>query len=62
MERPAPAPPRLLYSVPEAAEQLRISVPGLNLLIASGEIASIKLGRRRLVPHDAIVDLIDSLR
>ena len=53
---------RLLYDIPDAADQLSVSARVLAKLIAEGEVASVKLGRRRLVPHDALVDYIERLR
>ena len=42
--------PRLLMSVPEAAAALGVCRATVFALIASGAIASIKVGRRRLIP------------
>lgn len=53
---------RLLYSVPDAADQLSISARVLERLIADGDVATVKIGRRRLVPHDALVDYLDRIK
>jgi excisionase family DNA binding protein len=53
---------RLLYDKPAAAEQLSVSTRVLDRLIADGEIGSVLIGRRRLVPHDALEDYIARLR
>lgn len=53
---------RLLYDIPEASEQLSVSERVIARLIKDGEIDSVKLGRRRLVPHEAIVDYIKRLQ
>jgi len=53
---------RLLYDKPEAAEQLSVSVRVLERLISDGEIESVQIGRRRLVPAEALVDYIDRVR
>lgn len=53
---------RKLYSVPEAAEQLSISERVLSRLIADGQIETVKIGRRRLVPSDCIDVYIEHLR
>jgi excisionase family DNA binding protein len=53
---------RLLYSKPDAAEQLSISERVLDRLLRDGEIASVLIGRRRLVPADALVDYIDRIK
>jgi excisionase family DNA binding protein len=52
---------RLAYSPAEAAELIGISRAGLYQLMAAGSITSVKLGRRRLIRHEAIVDLLDRL-
>ena len=50
--------PRVAYSVPEAAAVLGISRPTLYRLINRGELTTFTLGRRRLVSHQAIADLV----
>lgn len=49
----APAGPVML-SVPEAAEQLGVGTTKLKQLIASGHVASVTVGRRRLVPTASV--------
>lgn len=49
---------KLTYPITEAAEQLSVSARVVEKLIASGELASFKVGRRRLVAHDDLVDYI----
>lgn len=56
-DRPAKAPPRLL-SVDEAAEALGIGRTALYAAIASGQVQSVSIGRRRLVPASAIAELV----
>lgn len=53
---------RLLYAIPDAADQISVSARVLERLIADGEVESVKVGRRRLVPHDALTDYIERLR
>ena len=53
---------RRLYSKPEAAEQLSISERVLARLIQDGQIDSVLIGRRRLVPAEALDDYIERLR
>ena len=53
---------RLLYDKPTAAEQLSISERVLDRLLKDGEVESVLIGRRRLVPHDALVDYLERLR
>lgn len=43
-----------LYTVQEAASQLRLGLTTTKALVASGEIRSIKIGRARRVPSDAL--------
>ena len=40
----------VMLSVPEAAERLGIGTTKVKQLIASGQLASVTIGRRRLVP------------
>jgi excisionase family DNA binding protein len=47
-------PEALVISRPEAAQLLGISVPTLDRRLRDGDIPSIKLGGRRLVPRTAI--------
>ncbi len=56
-ERPPPAmegTTRLLVSVAEAAEWLSVSRTTAYDLISAGMIPSVKVGRRRLVPTEAL--------
>lgn len=53
----------LSYSVPEVCRHLGgVARSYANELIASGELPSFKLGRRRLVAHDDLVAFIDRAR
>jgi excisionase family DNA binding protein len=54
---PAPA---LALSFDEAREAMSIGATMLRRLIASGELRTIKLGRRRLIPTSAIEELLAS--
>ena len=56
------APARLLYDIPTAAEQLSVSTRMLDRLIADGVIETVKVGRLRRVPADALADYIERLR
>lgn len=64
MTAPRRTPPaqRLLYEIPTAADQLSISERLLARIIADGQIDTVRIGRRRLVPHDALEDYIARLR
>ena len=48
----------LLHQIPAAARRLGICRAMLYKLIASGDISTIKIGRRRLVSENAICDFI----
>ncbi len=50
--------PRRLLTVAEARDELRLGATKFAELLASGELASIRVGRRRLVPVHAIDDYI----
>lgn len=43
-----------LYTVQEAAKQLSLGLTTTKALVASGDIRSVKIGRARRVPSDAI--------
>ena len=52
----------LAYSVPMACEVTSLKRTTLLGLLDSGEIKSVHVGRRRLVPHAAIVEWLDRLQ
>ena len=56
-----PAVPTILCDVPEAAEALRLSRSALYELIRSGQLRTVKCGRRRLVPVEALAEYVASL-
>lgn len=56
------APGRLLYSVEEAADLLGIGRTFMFQLVATGEIDSFKIGKRRKIPRDALDAYIERLR
>jgi len=57
-----PSPDRIVYPVTDAAVYLGISRTKLFALIASGELETITIGRRRLVPHESMVTFVERLR
>lgn len=60
---PFSVPRRALYSLEETAILLGgVSPKHIEHMIAAGTLESIKLGRRRLVPAQAIATLIEGLR
>ena len=54
--------PKLLYSVEEAACLLGIGRTFMFFLVTSGDIESIKIGKRRKIPHDALIRYVEQLR
>ena len=52
---------RLLYSVNEAMELLNLGRSVIYELIRSGQLRTVKVGRRRLVPARALDDYVDGL-
>lgn len=59
---PASDPGRVSYSVEEAADLIGIGRTVMFQLVIAGEIDSFKIGRRRLIPWDAIDSYIARLR
>ena len=53
--------PRILHPVGEVAEQLGIGLTTAKALIKSGELRSVKIGRSRRVPADALHDFVRRL-
>ncbi len=52
----------LLLTPVEAARRLSIARSSLYELLLTGEIVSIKIGRSRRIPLDALTDFIDRKR
>lgn len=55
------AAPSACFNIDEAAQQLRIGRTKVYDLIKDGRLASIKIGRRRVVPAAAIHALVERL-
>jgi excisionase family DNA binding protein len=55
-------PDQLLHSASEAAVRLGIGRSRFYELLASGEVESIRIGGRRLVPADALLAYVARLR
>jgi excisionase family DNA binding protein len=53
-----PVMPPLSFSVDEAARLLGLGRSNLFKLLESGEIRSVKVGTRRLVPHKALEEFL----
>jgi len=56
------SPVRLLLRVEEVAEMLNLGRSKLYSYILSGEIRSVKVGRRRLIPPDAVHEFVENLQ
>ncbi|WP_411091357.1 helix-turn-helix domain-containing protein [Streptomyces sp. 049-1] len=52
---------RILYPTAEVAQQLGVSLTTAKALIGSGELRSVKIGRARRVPADALHDYVQRL-
>lgn len=50
----ATEPPGSPWSIPGAAEFLRISARHLHRLLDAGKVRSVQLGRRRLIPDSEV--------
>lgn len=53
---------RLLYSIADAADQLSLGKRKVEDLIHDGEIETVTIGRRRLVPAEALTDYVERLK
>ncbi len=53
-ERPASEQAPLVYSVEEAADLLGIGRTFMFRLVATGEVESFKIGKKRKIPRDAL--------
>lgn len=52
---------RILYETEEVAEKLSIGLTTAKSLIKSGDLRSIKIGRARRVPADALQEYVQRL-
>jgi excisionase family DNA binding protein len=52
---------RLLFDVPETAEALNVSRATVYRLIERGELHSVSIGSRRLVPRFEVLDFVDRI-
>ncbi len=57
---PDPGAPERLLAIPQAAEALGIGRSALYGLIGRGELRTLKVGRRRLVPAGALAAFLAS--
>ena len=58
--RGAEALPRLL-SIPQTCRLIGVGRSSLYQMMASGQVRSVKIGRRRLVPREAIDEFVANL-
>lgn len=56
--QPAGEPPRAAVRPREAARMLGVSESKVAKMLAKGELRSVKLGWARLIPMDAIADVL----
>lgn len=52
----------LLHDIADASELTKLGRSKLYELMASGELESVKVGKRRLIPHAALVAFVERLR
>ncbi|MBM7090234.1 helix-turn-helix domain-containing protein [Streptomyces sp. S12] len=52
---------RILYPTDEVAQQLGVGMTTAKALIKSGELRSVKIGRSRRVPADALHEYVQRL-
>ncbi|WP_217553071.1 helix-turn-helix domain-containing protein [Streptomyces sp. GbtcB6] len=52
---------RILYPTDEVAEQLGVGLTTAKALIKTGELRSVKIGRSRRVPADALREYVQRL-
>ena len=52
----------LVLTVEEAAERLSIGRTVMYALVSSGAVESVRIGRLRRIPSDALVGYLDDLR
>lgn len=60
--RPATSALPLVLTVEEAAQRLGIGRTVMYALVSSGAVESVRIGRLRRVPADALVTFLDELR
>lgn len=54
--------PKLLYGIEEATQVTCLGRSKLYELMASGDLESVKVGKRRLIPAESLVAFIAKLR
>ncbi|GAA1870939.1 hypothetical protein GCM10009836_59540 [Pseudonocardia ailaonensis] len=56
------APVRLVLTIEEAAERLGIGRTLMYALVSAGAVESVRIGRLRRVPTDALATYVEGLR
>lgn len=59
---PETSAPRLLLTIEQAAARLGVGRSTMYGLVLDGEVESVRIGRLRRIPHDALTDYLDQLR
>lgn len=54
--------PKILWSIPDSAQQISVGRSMMYELIARGDIGTVKIGRRRLVPHAELERYVAKIR
>jgi excisionase family DNA binding protein len=62
LRHPDPASTRLVLTIDEAAERLGIGHSLMAALVRSGDVESVRIGRLRRIPVDALTTYVQSLR
>ena len=55
-------PEKLLLSIPETCEETNLGRTKVYELISEGQIETVKVGRRRLVPYDSLLAWVAALK
>jgi excisionase family DNA binding protein len=55
-----PAPDRILYSIPHAAQRLDLGVSTVWKLLKEGRLESVRVGRSRRILHASLVKLTET--
>ncbi|MEK6437556.1 helix-turn-helix domain-containing protein [Pseudonocardia sp. T1-2H] len=61
-DTPQVPPLCLVLTIEEAAERLRIGRTLMYALVSAGEVESVRIGRLRRIPADALTTYVQSLR
>jgi excisionase family DNA binding protein len=62
LRHPDASSARLVLTIDEAADRLGIGRTLMAALVRSGEVESVRIGRLRRIPSDALVEYVRALR